>query len=133
MQRASAGIWRRFRRMQDSFGYDGPTGSRKIDGLSPVISIEQRPRHGTHDLLWAPLPDLRFSAFALCPHRDAYSYETGEKMVKFTEEQILEFISEHYKNKKKKITIPAPLVRVEKVTTASCLSKHARRVLPRCG
>lgn len=85
----------------------------KIDGLSPVISIEQK------TTAWNPRSTVGttteiydFLRLLYARIGDAYSYETGEKMVKFTEEQILEFISEHYKNKK--ITILAPLVRGRK-------------------
>ena len=80
----------------------------KIDGLSPVISIEQK------TTAWNPRSTVGttteiydFLRLLYARIGDAYSYETGEKMVKFTEEQILEFISEHYKIKKSPSRLPS--------------------------
>lgn len=85
----------------------------KITGLSPVISIEQKttnknPRStvGTTTEVYDYLRLLYARA------GDAYSYLSGEKMVKYTEEQILELILKDYKGKR--IYILAPLVRSRK-------------------
>lgn len=85
----------------------------KITGLSPVISIEQKttnknPRStvGTTTEIYDYLR-LLFARAAT-----AYSYLSGDKMVKYTEEQILDLIAEHYKGKR--IFILAPLVRSRK-------------------
>ncbi len=85
----------------------------KITGLSPVISIEQKttnknPRStvGTTTEIYDYLRLLYARAGI------AYSYLSGEKMVKYTEEQILELILKDYKNKR--INILAPLVRSRK-------------------
>ena len=85
----------------------------KITGLSPVISIEQKttnknPRYtvGTTTEVYDYLR-LLFARAA-----EAYSYESGEKMVKYTEEQILDLILNDYKSKR--ISILAPLVRSRK-------------------
>lgn len=85
----------------------------KITGLSPVISIEQKttnknPRStvGTTTEIYDYLR-LLFSRAA-----DAYSYLSGEKMVKYTEEQILELILSDYDGKR--IYILAPLVKARK-------------------
>lgn len=85
----------------------------KITGLSPVISIEQKttnknPRStvGTTTEIYDYLRLLYARA------GDAYSYLSGEKMVKYTEEQILDLILNDYKGKK--IYILAPLVRSRK-------------------
>ncbi|MBR0041405.1 MAG: excinuclease ABC subunit UvrA [Bacteroides sp.] len=85
----------------------------KITGLSPVISIEQKttnknPRStvGTTTEVYDYLR-LLFARAA-----EAYSYESGEKMVKYTEEQILDLILSEYKGKR--IYILAPLVRSRK-------------------
>ncbi|MBR4048156.1 MAG: excinuclease ABC subunit UvrA [Bacteroides sp.] len=85
----------------------------KITGLSPVISIEQKttnknPRStvGTTTEVYDYLR-LLFARAA-----EAYSYESGEKMVKYTEEQILDLILNDYKSKR--IYILAPLVRSRK-------------------
>ena len=85
----------------------------KITGLSPVISIEQKttnknPRStvGTTTEIYDYLRLLYARAGI------AYSYLSGEKMVKYTEEQILELILKEYKGKK--IYILSPLVRARK-------------------
>ncbi|WP_420188072.1 excinuclease ABC subunit UvrA [Bacteroides pyogenes] len=85
----------------------------KITGLSPVISIEQKttnknPRStvGTTTEIYDYLRLLYARAGI------AYSYLSGEKMVKYTEEQIIELILNDYKGKK--IFLLAPLVRSRK-------------------
>ena len=85
----------------------------KITGLSPVISIEQKttnknPRStvGTTTEIYDYLR-LLFARAGV-----AYSYLSGEKMVKYTEEQILDLIRRDYKGKR--IYILAPLVRTRK-------------------
>ena len=85
----------------------------KITGLSPVISIEQKttnknPRStvGTTTEIYDYLR-LLFSRAA-----EAYSYLSGEKMVKYTEEQILDLILGEYDGKR--IYMLAPLVKNRK-------------------
>ena len=85
----------------------------QITGLSPVISIEQKttnknPRStvGTTTEIYDYLRLLYARAAT------AYSYISGEKMVKYTEEQILNLIHRDYKGKR--IMILAPLVRTRK-------------------
>ncbi len=85
----------------------------KITGLSPVISIEQKttnknPRStvGTQTEVYDYLRLLYARA------GEAYSYLSGEKMVKYTEEQVLELILEKYNNKA--IYVLAPVVRSRK-------------------
>ena len=85
----------------------------KITGLSPVISIEQKttnknPRStvGTTTEIYDYLRLLYARAGT------ANSYATGEKMVKYTEEQVIEMILERYVNKR--IYILAPLVHQRK-------------------
>ena len=85
----------------------------EVQGLSPVISIEQKttsknPRStvGTTTEIYDYLRLLFARAGT------AYSYLSGEKMVKYTEEKILEMISERYSGKK--IYILAPVVRQRK-------------------
>ena len=85
----------------------------KITGLSPVISIEQKttnknPRStvGTTTEIYDYLRLLYARAGA------AYSYLSGEEMVKYTEEQILGLILKDYKGKK--IYLLAPLIRTRK-------------------
>ena len=85
----------------------------KISGLSPVISIEQKttnknPRStvGTTTEIYDYLRLLYARAGT------AYSYVTGEKMVKYTEERIIDMIGEDYAGKA--IYLLAPLVRQRK-------------------
>ena len=85
----------------------------KITGLSPVISIEQKttnrnPRStvGTTTEIYDYLRLLYARAGT------AYSYATGEVMVKYTEEDVLKMIHEHYEGKA--VYILAPLVRNRK-------------------
>ena len=85
----------------------------KITGLSPVISIEQKttnknPRStvGTTTEIYDYLRLLYARAGV------AYSYLSGEEMVKYTEEQILGLILKDYKGKK--IYLLAPLIRTRK-------------------
>ena len=85
----------------------------KITGLSPVISIEQKttnknPRStvGTTTEIYDYLR-LLFSRAA-----EAYSYLSGEKMVKYTEEQILELLLKEYDGKR--VYMLAPLVKARK-------------------
>lgn len=85
----------------------------KITGLSPVISIEQKttnknPRStvGTTTEIYDYLR-LLYSRAA-----DAYSYISGERMVKYTEEKILELLLDEYDGKR--IYMLAPLVKGRK-------------------
>ena len=85
----------------------------KITGLSPVISIEQKttnknPRStvGTTTEIYDYLR-LLFARAAT-----AYSYATGEKMVKYTEEKVLDMIMSDYAGHR--IFVLAPLVRQRK-------------------
>ena len=85
----------------------------KITGLSPVISIEQKttnknPRStvGTTTEIYDYLR-LLFARAGI-----AYSYLSGEKMVKYTEEKIIELIYQEYQGKR--IYLLAPLVRTRK-------------------
>ncbi len=85
----------------------------KIEGLSPVISIEQK------TTAWNPRSTVGttteiydFLRLLFARGSDAYSYVTGKKMVKYTENQIIEDIFANYKGKK--IVILAPMVRSRK-------------------
>jgi excinuclease ABC subunit A len=85
----------------------------KITGLSPVVSIEQKttsknPRStvGTITEIYDYLR-LLFARVGL-----AYSYNTGEKMVKYTDKQILTLIKKEFSGKS--INILAPIVKARK-------------------
>ena len=85
----------------------------KITGLSPVISIEQKTTNRNPRSTVGTTTEI-YDFFRLLYARagEAYSYLSGEKMVKYTEEQILSLILE--RNKGKKTYLLAPLVRNRK-------------------
>ena len=85
----------------------------KISGLSPVISIEQKSVSRNPRSTVGTITEI-YDFFRLLFARasDAYSYESGEKMVQYTEEQILGLIMEQYEGKK--VAVLAPLVKGRK-------------------
>ena len=85
----------------------------KITGLSPVISIEQKTTNKNPRSTVGTTTEV-YDFFRLLYARagEAYSYLSGEKMVKYTEEQTLELIMNQYKGKKTYLL--APLVRNRK-------------------
>lgn len=85
----------------------------KITGLSPVISIEQKTTNkNPRSTVGTTTEIYDYMRLLYARAGKAYSYNTGEPMVKYTEEKILEMISEDYSGKK--IYILAPLVRSRK-------------------
>ncbi len=85
----------------------------QITGLSPVISIEQKTTgRNPRSTVGTVTEVYDFLRLLFARAGEAYSYVTGEKMVKFTEEQIIEHISEHYADQK--IILLAPVVRSRK-------------------
>ncbi|WP_085535281.1 excinuclease ABC subunit UvrA [Massilibacteroides vaginae] len=85
----------------------------KITGLSPVISIEQKTTNrNPRSTVGTTTEIYDFLRLLYARAGEAYSYLSGEKMVKYTEEQILDLILEHYKGKKTYIL--APVVRNRK-------------------
>lgn len=84
-----------------------------IFGLSPVISIEQKTTNkNPRSTVGTTTEIYDFLRLLFARAGEAFSYNTGEKMVKYTEAQILELILTHYKDKR--IYILAPLVRNRK-------------------
>ena len=85
----------------------------KISGLSPVISIEQKTTNKNPRSTVGTVTEI-YDYLRLLYARagTAYSYVTGEKMVKYTEEKILELILSDYQGAA--IYILAPLVRSRK-------------------
>jgi excinuclease ABC subunit A len=85
----------------------------QIDGLSPVISIEQKTTGRSPRSTVGTVTEV-YDFFRLLFARagEAYSYNTGKKMVKWTEEQIIDKLYEKFVGKK--IAILAPLVRSRK-------------------
>ena len=85
----------------------------KITGLSPVISIEQKTTNkNPRSTVGTTTEIYDFLRLLFARAGEAYSYITGEKMIKYTEDQILELILEKYIGKK--IYILAPVVRNRK-------------------
>ncbi len=85
----------------------------KITGLSPVISIEQKTTNKNPRSTVGTVTEIYdFLRLLFARAADAYSYASGEKMVKYTEEQILTMILDHYNGKR--ISILAPVVRSRK-------------------
>ncbi|MEP7278358.1 MAG: excinuclease ABC subunit UvrA [Bacteroidota bacterium] len=85
----------------------------KITGLSPVISIEQKTTNKNPRSTVGTITEIYdFMRLLYARAGEAYSYNTGKKMVKFSEEEIVENIAGKFKNKK--ITLLAPLVRGRK-------------------
>ncbi|MCE5179490.1 MAG: excinuclease ABC subunit UvrA [Porphyromonadaceae bacterium] len=85
----------------------------KITGLSPVISIEQKTTNkNPRSTVGTTTEIYDFLRLLYARAGDAYSWITGEKMVKYTDEQILELILEKYIGKK--IYILSPAVRNRK-------------------
>ena len=85
----------------------------KITGLSPVISIEQKTTNKNPRSTVGTVTEVYdFLRLLFARAGTAYSYMTGEKMVKYTEEKVLEMIQTDYLGKS--IFILAPLVRNRK-------------------
>lgn len=85
----------------------------QITGLSPVISIEQKTTGRNPRSTVGTITEVYdFMRLLYARVGDAYSYETGKRMVKYTEEQMVEHLFKNFKNKK--VLLLAPLVRARK-------------------
>src|SRR4051794_14879476 len=85
----------------------------KITGLSPVISIEQKTTGKNPRSTVGTITEVYdFMRLLYARIGEAYSYNTGKKMVKFSEEEIVENIYQRFEGKK--ISLLAPLVRGRK-------------------
>jgi len=85
----------------------------KISGLSPVISIEQKTTNRNPRSTVGTVTEVYdFVRLLFARASEAFSYETGKKMTKFSEEEIVRNILEKFDGKK--ITLLAPLVRGRK-------------------
>ena len=85
----------------------------KISGLSPVISIEQKTTNKNPRSTVGTVTEV-YDYLRLLYARagEAFSYETGEKMVKYTEEDVLHLLLEQYNGKR--IYLLAPVVQSRK-------------------
>ena len=85
----------------------------KIDGLSPVISIEQKTTNKSPRSTVGTITEIYdFLRLLFSRAADAYSYNTGEKMVSYSDEQIKELILKDFDGKR--IAILAPLIKSRK-------------------
>ena len=85
----------------------------KIDGLSPVIAIEQKTTSKSPRSTVGTITEIYdFLRLLYARAADAYSYNTGEKMVSYSDEQIKDLIVTDFKNKR--INILAPVIRARK-------------------
>jgi excinuclease ABC subunit A len=85
----------------------------KIDGLSPVIAIEQKTTSKSPRSTVGTITEIYdFLRLLYARAADAYSYNTGEKMVSYSDTQIKELIINSYNGKR--INILAPVIRSRK-------------------
>lgn len=85
----------------------------KIEGLSPVIAIEQKTTNKNPRSTVGTVTELYdFLRLLFARVSDAYSLETGEQMVSYAEEQILESIQQNYQGEK--VLLLAPVIRARK-------------------
>ncbi len=85
----------------------------KIEGLSPVIAIEQKTTSKSPRSTVGTITEIYdFLRLLFARASDAYSYNTGQKMVSYSDEQIKNLILENFADKK--VSILAPVVRSRK-------------------
>ena len=85
----------------------------KIEGLSPVIAIEQKTTSKSPRSTVGTITEIYdFLRLFYARASDAYSYNTGEKMVSYSDEQIKQLILEDFSDKK--VSILAPVIRSRK-------------------
>ncbi|WP_242120315.1 excinuclease ABC subunit UvrA [Aestuariivivens sediminicola] len=85
----------------------------KIDGLSPVIAIEQKTTSKSPRSTVGTITEIYdFMRLLFARASDAYSYNTGEKMVSYSDEQIKQLILENFNGKR--INILAPVIQSRK-------------------
>ena len=85
----------------------------KINGLSPVISIEQKTTNKSPRSTVGTITEIYdFLRLLFARASDAYSYNTNQKMVSYSDEQIKELILKDFKDKK--IVVLAPLIKSRK-------------------
>lgn len=85
----------------------------KIEGLSPVISIEQKTVSKNPRSTVGTITEIYdFMRLLYAKTADAYSYVTGEKMVQYTEKEIIKLISQDFDQKS--VSILAPIIKGRK-------------------
>ena len=97
-----------------------------IEGLSPVISIEQKTTNNNPRSTVGTITEIYdFVRLLFARAADAYSYTSGQKMVRYTESQILDMIRTSYENRD--IMILAPLVKRRKGHYRELFAKIAKK------
>ena len=85
----------------------------KIEGLSPVISIEQKTTSRNPRSTVGTVTELSdFLRLLFARASTAYSYKTGEKMISYSDSQIVELIGERFVGRR--VAVLAPVVRARK-------------------
>jgi len=85
----------------------------QISGLSPVIAIEQKTTNRSPRSTVGTVTEIYdFLRLLFARIGEAYSYKTGKKMVRYSEEEMVAFIEEHYHQEK--MVILAPVVKGRK-------------------
>ena len=98
----------------------------KIDGLSPVIAIEQKTTSKSPRSTVGTITEIYdFLRLLFARGADAYSYNTGQKMVSYNDEQIKNLIVKDFTAKR--ITILAPVIRARKGHYAELFQQIAKQ------
>ncbi|SFF01028.1 excinuclease ABC subunit A [Flavobacterium xueshanense] len=98
----------------------------KIDGLSPVIAIEQKTTSKSPRSTVGTITEIYdFLRLLYARGADAYSYNTGEKMVSYSDEQIKYLIIQDFTGKR--INILAPVIRARKGHYAELFQQIAKQ------
>lgn len=98
----------------------------KIDGLSPVIAIEQKTTSKSPRSTVGTITEIYdFLRLLFARGADAYSYNTGEKMVSYSDDQIKSLIIEHFSDRK--INVLAPVIRGRKGHYAELFQQIAKQ------
>jgi excinuclease ABC subunit A len=85
----------------------------KVEGLSPVIAIEQKTTNKSPRSTVGTVTEIYdFLRLLYARAGEAYSYNTGKKMVRYSEEEMIEHIFDHYGNEK--VVLLAPIVKGRK-------------------
>ena len=98
----------------------------KIDGLSPVIAIEQKTTSKSPRSTVGTITEIYdFLRLLFARAADAYSYNSGEKMVSYSDEQIKTLIIKDFAGKR--INVLAPIIRARKGHYAELFQQIAKQ------
>ena len=98
----------------------------KIDGLSPVIAIEQKTTSKSPRSTVGTITEIYdFLRLLYARAGEAFSYNTGEKMVSYSDEQIKNLIKENFTGKR--INVLAPVIRARKGHYAELFQQIAKQ------